>query len=346
MADYEDAQTSAACRPRDRDGIAAVQSMLLMALAAIVVLGLQSFVGSESGVIGGTSRAIAQLLTGSSTSGAGSGSGSSDPIEIITMPGGQVGPSDGVGTVGSGSGGDGPPEYSSDPGASSLDHVDQECDPNLSKSPVSENGTWDAEKILSNLSQLETTPDVDSDARKSRCAAASLLAAATITGPDAVNDLITRLESEVKSPQLKQELADISQRLQDGSATLLDLSRVQEIMKQRFAPGNKVGMDGAQIAAMQKALANSTSPTTNHLIDRIVALSPGQSFTMAVDTDGDGLVNHATQVGRDASGRIFLYDPWPRDNQPGLIYQDEHPAAFEHYTTKMQSASFSDIVEY
>jgi hypothetical protein len=44
-----------------------------------------------------------------------------------------------------------------------------------------------------------------------------------------------------------------------------------------------------------------------------------------------GSFNHAVLYGSDQTGRQYVYDPFPKTNQPQLIYADEKPQAYETY---------------
>ncbi|MBI2568363.1 MAG: hypothetical protein HYV63_15175 [Candidatus Schekmanbacteria bacterium] len=258
-------------------------------------------------------------------------------------------------------GGPGSPDYApSDP---SLDHNRQVCDPQLSQRPAFEpGGQWDGGQILNRLSQLDTIrgprgPQYD----ETRCGPSSTLSSAIMAGPEATANVADRLASHTTNAANRRDIEGIRDRVRDGSASTGDLSRLQDHMLRQYAANPRDGMTTAEVTRMQQELMPNVqldpngetrtadgvraTPRPGHTVeepgrtvDRVTNLRPGESFSMFVDTDRPGRPgfndpNHYVQVGRDQNGELYVYDPYPRGNQPNLVYQNRDPAAFEHYTT-------------
>lgn len=85
-----------ATKHRHRSGMAAVQSVLSVALSAIMLIGVSSYFDSEAGIRGGTQQAVARLFDAQSDWGTSSGgTGGADPIEIEPVPSPDSGPDHG-----------------------------------------------------------------------------------------------------------------------------------------------------------------------------------------------------------------------------------------------------------
>jgi hypothetical protein len=53
---------------------------------------------------------------------------------------------------------------------------------------------------------------------------------------------------------------------------------------------------------------------------------------MFVNTTGDNVNgNHYVAAGKDSQGRSYVYDPYPRSNQPNILFQDRNAGAYNHY---------------
>lgn len=264
-------------------------------------------------------------------------------------------------STGGNANGPGSPGYVS--GVPTMDHGQQVCDPHLGQRPLLENGQWHGGEILNRLSQLDTMGGRRGTRYdESRCGPSSTLASAVMAGQDATAGIADRLASRVTNARDRRDLEGIRDRIRGGTATNDDLSRLQDAMLRRYAASPRDGMTTGEVSRMQRELCpgtqfaadgasvvnggerlvrNGGTETLEHgsaTVDRLASMRPGESVTMFVDTDrpgspGHNNVNHFVQAGRDQDGRLYVYDPYPRANQPNLIYQDQNPAAFEHYTT-------------
>lgn len=263
------------------------------------------------------------------------------------------------------------PEYVSDP---TLDHNAQQCNPRLSEQRlVPPCGKWDGAHILNSQSQLETGEPSFVNNQESRCGPSSTLGAAVMAGPGATARLTERVAAGATDKRMQQYLGEIRNRIIDGTATRQDLSRLQEEMYRQNNGYEQVtgekGLDFNDVTDMQSLLGDRTrfdpvspkeqvdpifgpryTPSQGHTKEgpgrtgeRISHLGKGESFTLHVDTTGTNKdVNHFVQVGKDGSGRAYVYDPYPRANQANVIYQDENPDAFKHYTGGSMGIGYTD----
>jgi len=248
----------------------------------------------------------------------------------------------------------GNPTYFNSPG---LDHNRQVCDANLSsRRLVGFDGKWDGGSILNAQSQLDTL-GTDQNSQQNRCGPSSLVAGAVMAGPQATARMAERLAGVTQNPEDARHLQEVRDRLNNGTATHGDLSTLQDIAYRKYNTDGSAGMSDQEITAMQRDLAgnvqfdpvgNSNTPTGQRAVphqgkvveepgrtlERIDGLQNGQSFTMGVDTNADGNMNHWVQVGVDNQGRRYVYDPYPAGNQPHVSYprSDGSVGPYERYT--------------
>ncbi|MCA9794615.1 MAG: hypothetical protein KC910_22560 [Candidatus Eremiobacteraeota bacterium] len=260
------------------------------------------------------------------------------------------------------SNGSGGPQHVSDP---TLDHNRQICDPNLSdRRLVGADGQWDGGTILNAQSQLDTH---GTSGQESRCGPSSMIGGAVMAGPEATARVAERLSANA-SPEEAERLRGVRDRLLDGTATHGDISTLQESAYNRYNTNGTAGMDASEMTSMQKDLAgsvrfdpvgNTTTDTggeravpeqgkvveePGRTFDRIDNLKNGESFSMGVDTNGDGQMNHWVQVGRDDKGRNYVYDPYPAANQPHVSHPDPDGdvGPYENYTEGYMGAVAPD----
>ena len=239
-----------------------------------------------------------------------------------------------------------------------VDHNRKICDGQLGQQPLREpGGKWNGSEILNAQTQLNTEESPKQKDQQVRCGPSSVLGSAVMAGPEATNRLVDRLGQKVTDPAQKQELTEIHGRIADGTASHTDLSRVQELMYKKYGSKPGEGLAAGELQTMQSELADHatvpakntisnadgtiqvvpgdgrTAETPNFTKSRLDALKPGQSFIQNVDPEGNhNDVHHYVVTGKDADGRSYIYDPYPKANQPQVVYQDERPKAFNYYT--------------
>ena len=188
-----------------------------------------------------------------------------------------------------------------------------------------------------------------------------------MAGPEATARVAERLSANA-SPEEAERLRGVRDRLLDGTATHGDISTLQESAYNRYNTNGTAGMDASEMTSMQKDLAgsvrfdpvgNTTTDTggeravpeqgkvveePGRTFDRIDNLKNGESFSMGVDTNGDGQMNHWVQVGRDDKGRNYVYDPYPAANQPHVSHPDPDGdvGPYENYTEGYMGAVAPD----
>ena len=217
-------------------------------------------------------------------------------------------------------------------------------------------GKWKGGEILNGQTQISKDDPSSSYEQEKRCGPSAVLGSQVMKGQQATGDMVGKLSAKVADQEGKDELNAIQKRVQDGSATHADLSRVQHYMYQQYhTPGEKPGLTPKQVTQMESDLTGVNKPMTiadydngasfrktdpnagveespDRMKARLENLKPGQSFVQFVDTDGDNKeANHFVLMGKDAQGQSYAYDPMPKTNQPQVVYQNQRPQAYEQY---------------
>ncbi len=246
------------------------------------------------------------------------------------------------------------PHYTSDP---TLDHNNQNCNPTLSDQPLVGPGEkWDGAKILNAQSQLETTDPDWANNQQSRCGPSAVLGSAVMQGPGATARVAERLATRVQDKSTQSALLGIRDRVNNGTATHEDLSHLQQAMYDQYhTPGTDPGLSPDELTSMQQDLCDHAdvppakddtnlfgeraADGTSQIVEQpgrtpgeLAGLKNGQSMVMFVNTSGDHkAVNHYVAIGKDSSGRSYVYDPYPRDNHTNVVYQDQDDKGYGHY---------------
>jgi hypothetical protein len=268
---------------------------------------------------------------------------------VATSAGTGAGPASGTAAT---PGCDTQPHYVDD---GSLDTNNHTCDDLSSQPLVPAGGKWDARAILNAQSQLETAEPPSANGQESRCGDAAVLGAAVMAGPNATARLAERLAQSPYNtdPGMRKDLESIRNKILDGTATHGDLSHLQQYMYQTYSPlGGGTDVDGMTLMeqdlsdkcdvpaeqntsgpnATQSDGAGKNLETPAATQQRISQLKNGQSFILNVKMNpGDTDVHHYVTIGKDNQGHTYVYDPYPRDNQPNVIYRNENQGAFDHY---------------
>jgi len=206
--------------------------------------------------------------------------------------------------------------------------------------------SFDPSTILVDMTQIDQHGDTPSD--PIRCARAAYLAAAVLAGPDAVRRLINDLARNIingttpgggrlTNAEALLILARVRDRLDEGTFDHGDLGYLQQMIADYYVNPN-TGMTQAQYPQMI-GLGNPDTSATAYttqggpaFLNSINALTPGQSYIVGVNWNGNGPSHHATTVGRDENGRIYWYDPWPKNGgPPQIVYHDRNPDQFREY---------------
>jgi hypothetical protein len=199
---------------------------------------------------------------------------------------------------------------------------------------------WDSNEILSKLTQVDESTATFSD--EVRCGANSVLAIAINRGPRdtiawaraimrkayaAADDKSKTDESRRTSRGLGDKVWDSIARMERATATYGDLSNIAHHAKVLLSNAPSGATTGHEVAAMIGLLGGMQSSSTP-LQDKAMfvdyvrsGLKARQAFIMLVDTSvlahetksrNLSQTNHYVVVGKDAGGKAFLYDPYPR----------------------------------
>jgi len=145
-----------------------------------------------------------------------------------------------------------------------------------------------------------------------------------------LQDIMYRSTSEENNDGNSRLSAETCQRLA-GRAGMLNTNTEHPI--------NQDDADNRDMRSLNRDIQSSVSDscaleTAEHTRRLIPYLNPGESILLGIDTDYDGTVNHAINVGatRGSNGqrRLYVYDPGRPDGQ-NLIYEDESPGLFNNY---------------
>jgi hypothetical protein len=198
---------------------------------------------------------------------------------------------------------------------------------------------WNAEEILSKLTQIDESNTTFTD--KVRCGANSVLAVAITKGPLVTEGFARGVmlkalhQSEDKSlpADRRQTGKDVYQLIWpairavgNGTATYGDLSLIAHYAKLVMSDKADDATTGHEVVAMAGlvgGMRESAEPIQDkkHLAMFAHELKRGDSYILLVGTDvlAPGVmtrnlkqVNHYVVLGKDANGRVFLYDPYPR----------------------------------
>lgn len=186
---------------------------------------------------------------------------------------------------------------------------------------------WDASAMLQKLGQDTGThafgPEV--------CGAMGFLGSVMQQGKQATLDMTDRLMDEIDDPQLKAEVGGIRKRIADGTATAADYKNLARAIYVTFNteddrgadPKALDGLNPQEVENMQKALLSPGQRTSlgeggadpkittveASQKDMEEAFGNGDSVQLAVCSPGSETPDHAVTWGRDAKGRLYVYDP-------------------------------------
>ncbi len=216
-------------------------------------------------------------------------------------------------------------------------------------------GEWDPEGLLNRFTQWDAK-----SCQNVRCAPTCAVAAAAMGGPEALRRLVERFReslihgrtsenpAERLSPQAAEAtLDDLLGRIENGTVTREDMGVVDELMARYYQQDPILGASkqaatemmalGAKSSRPADSLPANASELRSFVQDK---LKPGEVVRSAVDTDGDTDSSqgnhHAVLIGKDASGREYLYDPLPKQaGTPQIVYRDSNPQQYDYYLENM-----------
>ena len=198
---------------------------------------------------------------------------------------------------------------------------------------------WNAEEILGKLTQVDESATTFTD--EVRCGANSVLAVAITKGPlttevfarGVMLNALHQSEDKKLSTERRQTTREVYDRIWpairgvgNGTATYGDLSLIAHYAKVAMsekADSSTTGHEVAAMAALVGGMRKSGEPIQDkdHFVMFARSLKKGESYIVLAGTNvlAEGVktrnlsqVNHYVVVGRDAGGKVFLYDPYPR----------------------------------
>jgi hypothetical protein len=198
---------------------------------------------------------------------------------------------------------------------------------------------WNAEEILGKLTQVDESATTFTD--EVRCGANSVLAVAITKGPLTTESFargvmlsaLHQSEDKKLSAERRQTTLEAYDRIWpairsvgNGTATYGDLSLIAHYAKVAMsekADSSTTGHEVGAMAALVGGMRTSGEPIQDKEQFAMFArnLKKGESYIVLAGTNvlAEGVktrnlsqVNHYVVVGRDAGGKIFLYDPYPR----------------------------------
>ena len=198
---------------------------------------------------------------------------------------------------------------------------------------------WDSNEILSKLTQVDESAATFTD--QVRCGANSVLAVAINQGPrDTIawaRAIMRTAYGRARDPKASDETRTTNQSLGDkvwasiarmerATATYGDLSNIAhhaKVLLSKSPTGATTGHEVAAMVGMLWGMQSSSTPLQDKQMfaSYVRDLKRRQAFIMLVDTSvlAQGTktrnlsqTNHYVVVGKDAEGKAFLYDPFPR----------------------------------
>ena len=206
-------------------------------------------------------------------------------------------------------------------------------------SPGKPEAGWNSEEILSKLTQVDESGVTFTD--EVRCGANSVLAVAVTKGPlttegfarGVMLNALHQSEDKKLSAERRQTTREVYDKIWpairgvgNGTATYGDLSLIAHYAKVAMsekAGSSTTGHEVGAMAALVGGMRTSGEPIQDkeHFAMFARNLKKGESYIVLAGTNAlaEGVktrslsqVNHYVVVGRDAGGKIFLYDPYPR----------------------------------
>jgi len=187
---------------------------------------------------------------------------------------------------------------------------------------------WDGNEILGKLTQVDESNDTFTD--PVRCGANSVLAVAINRGArDTIAWARAIMRTGYASPAthgLGDKVWESIARLEKTTATYGDLSNIAhhaKVLLSKAPRGKTTGYEVAAMIGLLGGMQSSSTPMQDEDMFRSYFrdLKAREAFVMLVDTSvlapttrtrNLDQTNHYVVVGKDAAGKAFLYDPYPR----------------------------------
>ena len=187
---------------------------------------------------------------------------------------------------------------------------------------------WDGNEILGKLTQVDESNDTFTD--PVRCGANSVLAVAINRGArDTIAWARAIMRTGYASPAthgLGDKVWESIARLEKTTATYGDLSNIAhhaKVLLSKDPRGKTTGYEVAAMIGLLGGMQSSSTPMQDEDMFRSYFrdLKAREAFVMLVDTSvlapttrtrNLDQTNHYVVVGKDAAGKAFLYDPYPR----------------------------------
>jgi len=187
---------------------------------------------------------------------------------------------------------------------------------------------WDGNEILGKLTQVDESNDTFTD--PVRCGANSVLAVAINRGArDTIAWARAIMRTGYASPAthgLGDKVWESIARLEKTTATYGDLSNIAhhaKVLLSKDPRGKTTGYEVAAMIGLLGGMQSSSTPMQDEDMFRSYFrdLKAREAFVMLVDTSvlapttrtrNLDQTNHYVVIGKDAAGKAFLYDPYPR----------------------------------
>lgn len=187
---------------------------------------------------------------------------------------------------------------------------------------------WDGNEILGKLTQVDESDDTFTD--PVRCGANSVLAVAINRGArDTIAWARAIMRTGYASPAthgLGDKVWESIARMERTTATYADLSNIAhhaKVLLSKDPRGKTTGYEVAAMIGLLGGMQSSSTPMQDEDMFRSYFrdLKAREAFVMLVDTSvlapttrtrNLDQTNHYVVVGKDAAGKAFLYDPYPR----------------------------------
>lgn len=206
--------------------------------------------------------------------------------------------------------------------------------------PGKQEGGWNSEEILGKLTQIDEN-DTVTFTDKVRCGANSVLAVAITRGPldteAFARGIMLKALAQSENASLPGDRRKTGKDVYgliwpairavgNGTATYGDLSLIAhyaKVVMSEKADSSTTGHEVAAMAAILGGMRESGEPIQDKEQFSMFArdLKRGNSYILLVGTNvlAPGVmtrnlsqVNHYVVLGKDANGKVFLYDPYPR----------------------------------
>ncbi len=199
------------------------------------------------------------------------------------------------------------------------------------KESIFSKGKLDRGAVVNRLTQYDQSGRTGSDA--DRCGAAAAIASAIMAnGQKGLLDLLSSVRGALTEAEAA-GLNEVEKRIRAGTATFGDLGKLADALQQAYATpdtkgGGRLGILDADLLSLYQEAGMRPPARTG---DPHTIFKPGQSWPIALQlADGS---DHWIVAGKDAQGKVFIYDPLPTPGQPQLHY--EGTPGYKAYTDQI-----------